>query len=201
MGELQRSVLFLTHENHQLREQNELLRQMLVGRLPGVNNTTAAGTGTATGIGIGQLPYAPNSGAVIGGGIAGFSPLRANLSETGVGNVSGSGDGGRASLTGQTNFTGGTSLPIVPQMNARLVSPNQTMERGGGITDGLYNPMEHVSMSTVGDSGIPGVGNLGGDNIVGGGDNMGGHNMANPGVSGNRNNLGPALTGLGNVSQ
>merc|ERR1711918_193443 len=80
--------------------------------------------------------------------------------------------------------------------NARLVSPNQTMERGGGITDGLYNPMEHVSMSTMGDSGIPGVGNLGGDNIVGGGDNM-----ANPGVSGNRNNLGPALTGLGNVSQ
>jgi len=35
LEELQRSVLFLTHENHQLREQNELLRQMLVGRLPG----------------------------------------------------------------------------------------------------------------------------------------------------------------------
>merc|ERR1719284_2305278 len=34
LEELQRSVLFLTHENHQLREQNELLRQMLVGRLP-----------------------------------------------------------------------------------------------------------------------------------------------------------------------
>lgn len=27
-------MLYLTHENHQLREQNELLRQMLIGRLP-----------------------------------------------------------------------------------------------------------------------------------------------------------------------
>lgn len=34
LEELQRSVLFLTHENHQLREQNELLRQMLMTRLP-----------------------------------------------------------------------------------------------------------------------------------------------------------------------
>ena len=45
LEELQRSVLFLTHENHQLREQNELLRQMLVGRLPqstmGMTNSSA----------------------------------------------------------------------------------------------------------------------------------------------------------------
>merc|ERR1719284_215168 len=45
LEELQISVLFLTHENHQLREQNELLRQMLVGRLPqstmGMTNSSA----------------------------------------------------------------------------------------------------------------------------------------------------------------
>merc|ERR1719284_77800 len=43
LEELQRSVLFLTHENHQLREQNELLRQMLVGRLPGGNSSHNTG--------------------------------------------------------------------------------------------------------------------------------------------------------------
>lgn len=41
LEELQRSVLFVTHENHQLREQNELLRQMLVGRLPTADQVTA----------------------------------------------------------------------------------------------------------------------------------------------------------------
>lgn len=45
LEELQRSVLFLTHENHQLREQNELLRQMLVGRLPGADGRGGAVAG------------------------------------------------------------------------------------------------------------------------------------------------------------
>lgn len=45
-------MLFLTHENHQLREQNELLRQMLVGRLPSATSAVvgqAAMVSTATG--------------------------------------------------------------------------------------------------------------------------------------------------------
>jgi exonuclease V gamma subunit len=52
LEELQRSVLFLTHENHQLREQNELLRQMLISSLPngaaGVVQQQQATTATAT---------------------------------------------------------------------------------------------------------------------------------------------------------
>lgn len=50
LEELQRSVLFLTHENHQLREQNELLRQMLVGRLPGQQSAGQVTTMSLTGM-------------------------------------------------------------------------------------------------------------------------------------------------------
>lgn len=38
-------MLYLTHENHQLREQNELLRQMLIGRLPTGTVAAALGNG------------------------------------------------------------------------------------------------------------------------------------------------------------
>lgn len=40
--ELQRSVVFLTRENSELREQNELLRQMLATEVPGENSATSA---------------------------------------------------------------------------------------------------------------------------------------------------------------
>jgi hypothetical protein len=54
--ELQRSVLFLTHENHQLREQNELLRQMLVGRLPSATATGVPQAALVSGAAAGTVP-------------------------------------------------------------------------------------------------------------------------------------------------
>ena len=63
--ELQRSVLFLTHENHQLREQNELLRQMLVGRLPSAG--TPPGINSAS-TGAGNTTVNANPNLVSGGG-------------------------------------------------------------------------------------------------------------------------------------
>jgi len=50
LEELQRSVIYLTHENHTLREQNELLRQMLITRLPPSEVAEALG-GAAGGVG------------------------------------------------------------------------------------------------------------------------------------------------------
>lgn len=118
LEELQRSVLFLTHENHQLREQNELLRQMLVGRLPGGNsshNTGPAGvrSGTTSGPGVSQATGNTN-------------PLASHLPAGGGGanNRGGNRDRGGVPISSLSSFT-----PVgmaTPQMNSMLTNQSNT---------------------------------------------------------------------------
>ncbi|KAM3570930.1 hypothetical protein VYU27_007021 [Nannochloropsis oceanica] len=83
LEELQRSVLILTHENHTLREQNELLRQMLITRLPSSELASALG-GAAGGVGGG-------AGAVTAA-TAGAAPMVTAAAMGGMGFVAAKGE-------------------------------------------------------------------------------------------------------------